>query len=69
MSTDLALVESASILEAPETVPERPRSQVIAAALLAAGSAMAILALIGLYLSARHGVIRRSTVSGYLPLR
>ncbi len=57
MSTDLALVEAASILEAPEALPERPRSQVIAAALLAAGSAMAVLALIGLYLSARHGII------------
>lgn len=55
MSSDLALVESASILTAAPAAPTRPRSQLIAAALISAASAMAILSLIGLYLSARHG--------------
>lgn len=57
MSTDIALVESASLVAPPPAAPSRPRSQVIAAALLAGASAMGILGLIGVYLSARHGQI------------
>lgn len=57
MSSEIALVESASLVAPPPTAPSPPRSQVIAAALLAGASAMGILGLIGVYLSARHGQI------------
>jgi heme/copper-type cytochrome/quinol oxidase subunit 3 len=70
-TTELARVEAASLVEAPRPAPVRPRAQVIAAAILAGGSAMAIFALVGLYLSTRHGVLAGNGVwipAGGLPL-
>lgn len=69
--SDLALIEAASIIDAPPAPPVRPRSQIIASALFAAGSAMAILVLIGLYLSARTGALTANAdwlAEGALPL-
>ena len=71
MSLDLARIEAASLLDAPPAAPVRPRSQLIAAALLAAGSALAIFALLGLYLSARSTAIAGNAAwipAGGLPL-
>lgn len=71
MSLELAQVEAASILDAPPAPPERPRSQLIASALIAAGSSIAILSLIGLYLSARSTAIVGNATwipAGGLPL-
>ena len=71
MSLEIAQIEAASILDAPPAAPERPRSQLIASALLAAGSALAILALLGLYLSARSAAIAGNAAwlpAGGLPL-
>ena len=71
MSIELAQVEAASLVDAPPALPERPRSQLIASAILAAGSAIAILALVGLYLSARASAISGNSAwlpAGGLPL-
>lgn len=71
MSLELAQVEAASILDAPAAAPERPRSQLIASAILAGGSAIAIFALVGLYLSARATAIAGNAAwlpAGGLPL-
>ncbi len=71
MTSELAIIERASILDAPPPNPIRPRSLVVAAALLAAGSALAILTLVGIYLAARHGALAANSdwiPAGGLPL-
>lgn len=55
MSTEIAITEGAALQLAPPAPPMRPRGQVVAVAMIAAGSAMAIFALLGIYLAARHG--------------
>ena len=56
MSTDVVLTEGAALQLAPPAPPTRPHGQVVAVAMIAAGSAMAIFAMLGIYLAARHGV-------------
>lgn len=59
--SEIAVIESASIVDAGQAKPLRPRSQIVAAALFASAAAMAILVLLSLYISARSGALAANT--------
>ncbi len=71
MTVDVAAIEAVSIPHAPAATPLRVRSQLIAASLFAGGSIMGMLAIIGIYLSARHTALAENATwipAGGLPL-
>jgi heme/copper-type cytochrome/quinol oxidase subunit 3 len=71
MSLDLARIDATAVEHAPEAARQRPRSQMIAAAIFSAVAIMAMATLIGLYLSARHTALAGNAEwipTGGLPL-